>query len=224
MPHTFGTRMPDHPVHQKHADPKHSDNVAFFRGLNGTEAFDENLQWFFNKTHDHTKAAGGRAYGLHWRAPGPNGYQRITVRASGHLLTRRLKPHELHQENWTAAQVKGWRRGRTRFGPRPLTYAEICRYCRKHGGQPVGELKSPAFGLYPWVMAQLVASAKRWNVAPWFKALANMQHAEGKCANTVHAGGQFALIFGDHIKGRGARLSAGNKITAAWATKPSAIW
>lgn len=224
MPHPYGTRPPQAPVHQKHADPKHSDGAAFLAGLVGNEAADVNLQWFFNRLHDHTQIAGGRAFGMHWRAPGPNGYERITVGITGHLLTRRLTARELHSENWTAPQVRRWRRGRTRFGPHPMTWDDICRYCAKHGGQPVGELKSPAFAAYAWTMDQLVATCKRHNVAAWFKALATMSGPAAKCANTVRAGGFFMLIFGDHVKGRDARLAAGRKITANWPVKPTHIW
>jgi hypothetical protein len=92
----------------------------------------------------------------------------------------------------------------------------------------MGYFMSTSFG-HDWVMQQLLETCHEHNHAPWFKALADMAQAEEKCAATrqAHVGsvhGQFALIFGDHVKGRAARQSTGKRITAGWEIKPNSIW
>lgn len=224
MTQPFAAQMPDHPPHQKHAKPKRSDNYNFLASLRGDQAADVNLQWKWNDPTNPTQSAGGAAFGMHWPDPARNGYTRITIAASGHVLTRKMKPHDLHRQVWAARDVRRWRRGRTRLSPRPRTYAELVRYAKRHGGTVVGELKSQAFGAYPFIMRQLVATARLHDHAPWFKSLVNMKFAQEKCANTVGAGGQFAIIFGSGVRGRAARIAKGKAATAGWSVPPTRIW
>jgi hypothetical protein len=221
MSYAFGATMFVHPPHQKHASPKLSDNFGFLSSLKLNACADCNLTWVWNNLKKRTKDGGGSAFGLHWPDPIRNGYRWILDKITGRV--RRMTHAELHRTAWTVSQVLRWRRGPSKNSARPRKYSELVAYVKKHGGTIVAELKSQAFAI-GWVMEQLVATAKRHGHAPWFKALANMRKAAGKCAATVRAGGQFALIFGDHIRGRGARMAAGHKITATWAVPPTRIW
>lgn len=224
MTRPFAAVMPEHPPHQKHAKPAASDNYGFLASLNADECADVNLQWVWHNPRFRTKESGGAGFGLHWADAIKNGYRWIVdVRTK---RVRRMTKAELHRSlsKWSTAGVMRWRRGPSKNSARPRMYSELCAYVRKHGGTIVGELKSLAFGTYGWIMEQLVATAKRHGHAPWFKALATMRLAAAKCAHTVRAGGQFALIFGKAIKGRAARLTRGRAITAHWSVPPTRIW
>lgn len=219
MSFTFDAQMPKRPPGQKHSKPKQSDNYGFLRSLTGDKCADVNLTWVWNDLDNKTEAGGGAAFGLHYADPWRNGYKWWRV---GNRVER-IPEGRRRSSRWTVAEVRRWRRGPHMNSPRPHMYSELLTYVKKRGGTIVGELKSQAFTL-PWVMEQLVHTAKRRNHAPWFKALANMKRPAEKCAAAVGAGGQFALIFGKFVKGRGARLAKGQEITATWPVKPTRIW
>lgn len=222
MSHTFQTAMPDHPPRQKHGQPKTNNTFAFLRSLDRNECADVDLTWRWNSLHKRTREGGGAAMALHYPDPARNGYRYIQDARTGR--TRPMTNKELHRTEWTVAGTLRWRKSRNRGAARPHTYAEMLAYVKRHGGTVVGELKSQAFAVYGWIMDQLVATARVHNHAPWFKALFNMRRVAGKCAATVRAGGQFALIFGKFVRGRAARVARGQRITAQWTIPPTRIW
>lgn len=226
MTRGFKAPMPKGRPGQKHASPKVSDNYGYLASLRGNAGADVNWQWYWNDLEHKDEEHGGEAFGAHYKDPGRNGYTHIYDTHRKRM--RALTPHELRSVDWTAEQVRHWRRGHTRRHARPHTVGEMLHYVRVHGGTIIGELKSTSFA-HDWVMQQMLETYHRHNHAPWFKALADMAEAEGKCAATrrAHVGGvhgQFALIFGEKIHGHAARQTAGKRITASWDIKPNSIW
>lgn len=222
MTRPYDYRMPVGRLNQRHgANPHTEDNYVFWSSLHGDEGVDVNIQPVWKHAGVHTKESGAVIYCLHGRTAASNGYHHIME--NGHC--RPMHPEELHRDldHWNASEVDRWRRGPGARSARPRTLAACVEYLTKHGGTGVFELKYPAWANFPWLLDQAVATCKRFNHSPLFKSLANQTGVRKKAANVDAAlvragakGGGFAIIFGDHIKGRGARQAAGSKLMAAW--------
>lgn len=224
---TYMAPMGAHPIRQLHGDPHTEDNYGFWRSLEHLDGVDVNTQVAPVDPEHIDEAHGVVIFCLHGETPASNGYGNI-VRADGrvHEMTGEERHRPIHK--WAAAQVRKWRRGKTKSSAHPVTLRGALRFLRRHGGRAVIELKSRLFR-FAWVCLQAVKACAAEGVAPWFKALANMAFCREKCAgirSAVARGrhGDFAIIFGKHIRGRGARVRAGRSITANWAVKPTAIW
>ena len=193
MRYTFRSKMPTH-IARDHRDPKVGDNYSQLARLEDDEAADINLQWAWNNPALRNPDSGGVAFAMHWAVPERNGYTHLKVNGRIRAMTAAERKRPISR--WRAQQVADWRRGPR--GPGPKSYAQMVNYCREHGGVVVGELKSNYFGTHPWIMGQLVASARRYNQPPWFMALYSMPYCRQKGTNTIRAGGQFAVIFGTY--------------------------
>lgn len=219
---TFASPMPSKPIRQKHGDPHTEDNYGFWASLSTLAGVDINVQVVPNDPEHLDQAHGVTIFCLHGRTAASNGYHHI-IRADGkvHPMTHA----ELHQDlsKWSAAEVRRWRRGQTKKSANPVTLRGALRYLRRHGGTGVIELKSPVFKLW-WIAAQAVKVCRLEDAPPYFKALSNMRFCEEKCAVIQEAGGHFAIIFGNHVRGRLARVIRARIITARWAVKPTATW
>lgn len=216
MTFAFDAPMPDHPIGQKHGNPKTEDSYRFFRSATGNRGVDVNAQVVWINPKRKTKASGCRIVALHGFTAAANGYEWIIDKITGRL--REMTHAEKHRQigAWSYEAVRRWRRGKSKSAAHPLTLAEVYAFFRAHGGTAVVELKARAFAIYGWIMEQAVETARRHNHAPWFKALSNMWGVARKAAFTVAAGGYFALIFGTHVKGRNARLAHGRAIISRW--------
>lgn len=214
MTYLFTRPMPAHPIRQKHPAHGHKsdNNYGFLRSLTGHQGVDVDLRWVWRNPKLRTKAAGGAAVALHGDTPASNGYTHIMDSGRCREMTASEKHRGLSK--WSLTSVQRWRRGPSARSARPRLYAEMVAYVKRHGGTIVGELKSRLFATHAWVLEQLVATARRLNHAPWFKALANMWGVEGKCTLVARAGGWCAIIFGKAVAGRRNRLRHGEPIAA----------
>lgn len=219
---TFETPMPPRPIRQKHGDPHTEDNYGFWRSLGTRDGVDINTQVVWNDPTHKDKTHGCTIFCLHGRTAASNGYGYI-VGTDGKV--RRMTHEEQHRDldHWSAGQVRRWRRGKAKKSAHPVTLRGALRFLHLHGGTGVIELKSRAFRIW-WVAEQAVNACKAEGHPPWFKALSNMAYAAEKCAAIREAHGEFALIFGKHVKGRVARVVTGRAITRSWPVKPNAIW
>lgn len=222
MRRTFDTPMPSRPIRQKHGDPHTEDNYGFWRSLDTRDGVDINLRVVWHDPVYKDRAHGCILVCLHGETAASNGY-RFIVRGDGKVHP--MNPTELHRplDHWAAAEVLRWRRGRTKKSAHPVTLRGALRYLRLHGGTGVLELKDRYFR-YWWIAQQLVNVCHAEDHPPWTKALSNMAFAAEKCAAIREAQGDFALIFGTHVKGRAARVLTGKAVTLRWAVRPTAIW
>lgn len=204
--------MPKGPLGQNHETPARGDNHgAIMRAAKpgGHFALDGNCTIMC-----------GLIWLAHWPWPGRNGYTLVVDANTGHVrpMTRaeRLRPGNL----WGVEGIRRWRRPN---GEAPITYEEGVALAVAHGAVIIGELKSRGFARQVYA-DQIVAIAKKHDHPAWFKSLYDMKFPGAKCRAIRHAGGQFALIFGTHVKGRRARLRVGRRTTKKWAVQPNATW
>lgn len=199
-------------VHRRHEHPSTSDNFGAIDrashepiGPDGLITNDCNGQaWWAPLRRRYV------VFGMHWRRPDWNGYTRIR-RIHG-IGTRPMTPRELRKENWTAGQVKRWRRPN---GERPRTARELYAYGVRRGSIQIIELKASAFALLV-VMQSLVADARATGHPAWYMVLDDMAPRH-KVEATKKAGGQIAIIAGTD----GLHLPPTYR---EWSTHPDRIW
>jgi hypothetical protein len=206
--------MPVHPIRQKHGNPKTEDTQAFLDSLSPVNdgAADVNARVVWNDHTKKTKASGCHIFAFHDETAKGNGY-------THRWLNSRYVPmnsHDLHRNlsTWDAAEVKTWRRGRTK--QRPQTLNALYRFVSRNGGTIIAEAKAREFR-FKWIAQQLVNDAARWNQPLWFKALGNMMFFDQKAiaftSATVTVKGVehhawMAWIGGTKMRGRAVRVAA----------------
>lgn len=180
----------------------------------GFKYLDQNFNYFWNDLADHSK--GGEAFGLHWGVAEKDNFKHIVDAHTGKV--RPMTHEELHRsrEDWTADEVKRWRRGATKSSYRPHSYYEHAVHAKEVGITLVAELKNQPFGLKA-VAQQLVASAKKAGHRPVFMALWNLAKIKDKVSAFITAGAEFMVIYGHDQKNRAKAHTA----IAGWSVKPT---
>lgn len=183
------------PTQRAHADPKVGDGAAFLKrvsrasvGRDGLRAVDCNFQVIRSR-----KSGKQIAVMAHWASMARNGYTKIIDAKTGRLrnMTRLEKSRPFSTWKWEDAS-----RARRANGDRLLTYGQAAHLAVRLGVVIVAELKSTAFASLE-LMRRMVAAAKGAGHPAWFMALyGSMKACKQKALATVHAGGQFLVIFG----------------------------
>lgn len=218
MTYPYAKPMPEHPIGQKHGNPKTEDNYGFLRSLTGNKGADVNARVVWVDRRKKTKESGCLIFALHGETPASNGYEHIMDGNRCRPMTKAERHRRLG--SWNAADVMRWRRGPGRRSARPRTINQMYGYVSRHGGTCIVELKDRLFRV-EWICQQLLADAHRHNHAPYFKVLANMAFLLEKCeamttAEVAGVNGQVAIIFGKHVAGRGNRVARGQAIIRTW--------
>lgn len=137
------------------------------------------------------------AWCLHWGIPARDNYLYYLEPGAKKARPMSFRERHKHVNGWTDAQISRWRRSPDPKSARPRTYATMCKYAVAHQVIIVAELKSPAFATQK-AAEYMVDTALKLGHPPFYMALINMRYCAGK-AKAIHmAGGQFAVIFGNH--------------------------